>query len=525
VAERAAVGVGALELRLGGYAATAEAAWMGVPLATEALEPARLPRLRLPRPALPRVRLRGLLNREFGIAGATVLLMASFFFSAGLGAVRQVVFNAIFGAGSEASAYYAAFRLPDTLFSLIAGGALSTALIPVLLGTVREDGEEAGWRLASLVLNALLAVVLVVTIIGEIFAPVFVDRLLVPGFDAETKSLTVTLTRVMLLQPAILVVGTVATALLNSRNQFVLTALSVASHNVALICGIVVAATWPRVGIYGPTFGVIGGAVLQTLILLPGLVGAGARYVPRWNLRDQRLREVGRLLLPNGLAVGVGYAGFIVDTAFASRAGDRASLAAIQNAWLLVGLPIALLGQAVGQAAFPRLAAHAGGGDMRQFRRTLVRALAVMCGLAVLGVAGMVVLGRPVIKVLFEHGDFTSGNGDLTSRVLMVYALGLPAYVATEVLVRALLAMRDARTQLYTNSAQLLLRIVLVAVLLDRFQARAIPFAFALSATLETCALLVITFGRISRLQRSNMRSAAATADRPPVVQAEEGMA
>src|SRR5581483_7427416 len=99
--------------RLAGYAATAEAAWMGAPQATEFLEPLRLPRLRLPR----------LLNREFGVAGATALLMASFFFSALLGAVRQILFNRQFGAGADASAYYAAFRLPDTLFSLVAGGA------------------------------------------------------------------------------------------------------------------------------------------------------------------------------------------------------------------------------------------------------------------------------------------------------------------------------------------------------------------------------------------------------------------
>ena len=97
--------------------------------------------------------------------------MASFFVSALLGAVRQVLFNAAFGAGAEASAYYAAFRLPDTLFSLIAGGALSSAMIPVLLRTTREEGEEAGRRLTNLILTALLAVFALVVLIGELFTP------------------------------------------------------------------------------------------------------------------------------------------------------------------------------------------------------------------------------------------------------------------------------------------------------------------------------------------------------------------
>jgi putative peptidoglycan lipid II flippase len=208
-------------IQLGGYAALAESAWMGAAQATEVLEPLNQA---APRRAfalrVPRIRLKGLLTREFSIAEASFLLMASFFVSALLGAVRQVLFNAQFGAGSEASAYYAAFRLPDTLFSLVAGGALSSAMIPVLLSATREEGEDAGWRLTNLVLTALLAVFAVITVIGELFAPAFVAHVLAPGFDAETSRQTVTLTRIMLAQPLILAVGSVATAVLNSRNQF-----------------------------------------------------------------------------------------------------------------------------------------------------------------------------------------------------------------------------------------------------------------------------------------------------------------
>src|SRR5581483_5280431 len=178
---------------LGGYAAAAESAWMGAAQASDVVEPARfgagwrVPTLRL---ILPRLRLAGLLTREFTIAEASVILMASFFVSALLGAVRQVLFNAEFGAGSDASAYYAAFRLPDTLFSLIAGGALSSAMIPVLLNTSRSDGEEASWRLTSLVLNTLLVFFGVVVIAGLIFTPLFVDHVLAPGFNGHERQLT-----------------------------------------------------------------------------------------------------------------------------------------------------------------------------------------------------------------------------------------------------------------------------------------------------------------------------------------------
>ena len=209
-------------VQLGGYAALAESAWMGVAQGTEIMDSLRAGRVDPKRflvPRLPRLSLRGLFTRELSIGEAAVVLMASFLTSAMLGAVRQVLFNAQFGAGMEANAYYAAFRLPDTLFSLIAGGALSSAMIPVLIGATRQEGEAAGWRLTSLVLSTLLAAFACLVLVGEFFAPAFVTGLLAPGFDAETSDLTVKLTRIMLIQPVILAVGSVATAVLNSRNQ------------------------------------------------------------------------------------------------------------------------------------------------------------------------------------------------------------------------------------------------------------------------------------------------------------------
>ena len=488
---------------LGGPAALAESEWMGVAQASEVLEPLGVaaPRRRTIVPRLPRLRLAGLLTREFTIAEASFVLMASFFTSALLGAVRQVLFNAQFGAGAEASAYYAAFRLPDTLFSLIAGGAFSSAMIPVLLGTTREEGENAGWRLINLVLTTLLVAFAVIVLVSEIFAPVLVTSVLAPGFDAQTSELTVALTRIMLMQPLILAVGSVAIAVLNSRNQFLLTALSLVSHNVALIAGIVAARAFD-LGIYGPTLGVVAGAVLQVMILLPGLLGRGFSYGPAWDPKDRRLGEVIRLLIPNGLAVGVGYAGFILDTAFASQAPEKAALPAIYNAWMLVGLPIALLGQAVGQSAFPRLAAHADALEWSRMRRTLLWTLIAAVALAVPALLGLILLGRPTISILFEHGKFDAAAGSLTYAVLIPYALPLPAYVGTEVITRGLIALRDTRTPLLTNSVQLAGRAAIITFLLGSVGVLAIPIAFAVTATVETLALGTVLLFKMQRRVR-----------------------
>ena len=489
---------------LGGITALAQSVWMGFALAANVLEQLRLApagilqRLSVVRPGLPRrIQLKGLLTREFSIGEASFILMATFFLSAGLGAVRQVLFNARFGISPEANAYYAAFRLPDTLFSLIAGGALSSAMIPVLLNAREQEGEAAGWRLISQVLTTLLGVFALLVVGVELFTPALVTRVLAPGFDSATAALTVSLTRVMLLQPLILLLGSVATAVLNSRNQFLLTGLSVVSHNISLIVSILAAGLIPGLGILGPTLGVIAGAILQVLILSPGLRGQGHRVRLLWELGNQRLREVLRLLGPNGLSVGVNYAGFIVDTAFASAALDPAGLPAIYNAFLLVGLPIALLGQAIGQASFPRLSAEAEAGHWSEMRSILFRSLRGAIGLALPAVGALLLLGRPTIRVLFEHGEYTAAAGDLTYRVLVAYALALPAYVATEVTTRGLIALRDTRTPLLTNSGQLALRVVLISLLLGRLGVVAIPVAFALSATLETLTLAAVLLTRL----------------------------
>ena len=207
----------------------------------------------------------------------------------------------------------------------------------------------------------------------------------------------------------------------------------------------------------------------------------------------------GRATLANGLAVGVLYAGFIVDTAFASKAPQTAGLAALHNAWLLVGLPIALFGQAIGQSVFPRLAGHAAAGEWGHLRSSLLRTVATVLILAVPAVIGLLVLGRPTIRVLFQHGSYGAVAAGLTYSVLVPYAIGLPAYVLTEVVTRGLIALRDTRTPLLTNSIQLLGRATIMAITLGAVGVRAIPIAFAVMASVEALILLGVLSVKVQR--------------------------
>lgn len=440
-----------------------------------------------------------LLLREFSIAEGSLLFMVSFLVSAMLGIVRQMLFNAHFGVSLEASAYYAAFRLPETLAVLLTGGTLANAMIPVLLHVAHTQGEPAAQRFINLVLTTLLAAMTLVIALGILAAPWFVTTMLAPGFDAETSRLTTTLTRIMLLELLLLVVISVASAVLTSRNQFLLPAIGVAIHNLTLIAGIVAAMLFPRIGVYGPTIGAICDALLQLAILLPGVAAQGLRFRPVWSPTERHLRAVIRLLIPSGLSGVVNYGGGIVDIAFASLTREAGSIPALHNAYLLFGLPVRLLGMAIGQAVFPRLAAHAVDQKWFALRRTLLRSLGVALTLALVAVLGFILLGRPVIRILFEHGQFDAAAGTLTYSVLLAYAAALPAAVATEILTRCLLALYDTRTPLLINCLQLAGRAALIPALLPYAGVVAIPLAFALTSTLETIALGGVVFVKVRR--------------------------
>ena len=453
-------------------------------------------------------------RREFTVQGATLFLMATFLASAVLGAVRQVLLGAEFGANETTGAFRAASQFPDVLFTLVAGGALSSALLPVLAATRRDAGDAAAWRLASLVLNALVVTLLVVSVTGLVAAPWLVRHVILPEYSSSAQNLAITMTRIMLIQPVVLGAGTVITAWLNSQNRFFLPAIGVACHNAGILAGIGAAIAFPGVGIWGPVWGVVGGAVLQLGITAFGLIGegAGSQWLPRIDLTDRGLRDVALLLIPNGVSTGVNYAGWLVETSFGSRVDNEATLVALQNAWLVAGLTVTLLGAAIGQATFPRMAAYAAAGAGDAFGHLVTRALTIGMLGSLPVVAVLLLAGDRVVALLFEHGAYDAGATRLTQQILVAYVIGLPFYIGTEIAARAVLATRDARTPLLTNVVQLAIRTGTMAAFLPIWGFLAIPLAFAISSAIESSVLIWYARGRTHAFRRASVATGSGAA-------------
>ncbi|GLV59021.1 lipid II flippase MurJ [Dictyobacter sp. S3.2.2.5] len=448
----------------------------------------------------------GLSLRRFSVLEGAFLLMLALMTSRVLGVVRQVIFNALFGAGPDANAYYAAARLPDTLYNLIAGGALINAFIPVFLAYEKEKGDREAWRLTSLVFNMLLVAMTAVLLIGEYIAPSFVNHILIPGYSPAEKDLTTTLTRIMLLQPLILGMGTVITAILNSRRQFLLPAVSLAVYNVGLIGGLLVSKFVPGVGIYGPTYGTLVAVLLQLVVQLPGLAKQHVRYSFIWDFRHPGLRQVLILLLPNALAVGVAYIGNIIDTHFASYLPDVASLAALHNAEMLQALPVALIGQAIGQSLMPHLAIESTAGRYMRMSQMAWKVIGASIVLTVPAAIVLAVLGKPMIHLLFQHGAFDPHASELTNLALLGYACALPGLAAGNLLSGGFFALKDAWTPFVTNTYALLMRWFMLYFLFQFLHGSmailAVPLALAIAAGSEAAIMAVLLLLRLRRKRK-----------------------
>jgi putative peptidoglycan lipid II flippase len=442
--------------------------------------------------------------RRFSIAEAAVILMLALLTSRVLGVVRQVLFNSMFDPASpEVNAYIAAARLPEVLYNLVAGGALIHAFVPIFLSYEKEKGEMDAWRLTSLVLNVLFVIMSLLILVSEFLTPTLVDRVLTPGFSSERKAITVDLTRIMLLQPLILSIGSVLSSILNSKRQFLLPALALAVYNFGLIGGLLVARLVPGVGIYGPTYGVVVAACLQVLVQVPALLKQRMRYFFTWDLRNPGLHQVLLLLLPNALAIGVYSLGTIIDTLFSSYMKDPNSLSALHNAEMLQGLPIALIAQAVGQSLLPHLSSHAAKGQYFRMRQTAVKVMGVSLLFTIPALVILIAVGQPLITILFQHGEFTEHASHLTYLALIGYALAIPGSAAGNLISAGFFALKDAFTPFLLNVYALLVRLALLALffwtLPEGLLILTVPLAYLISGTTEALFLYLLLYYRLRK--------------------------
>ena len=442
------------------------------------------------------------------IARAAGLVMILFVASRALGLLREMVISHQFGTGGDLDAYLAAFRLPDILFQIVAGGALASAFIPTFAGYLAQDDEAGAWRLASAVINLVLLITAALSILAAWLAPWLIRAVIAPGFDPERQALTAHLMRLMLVTPAVFGVSGVVMGILNARQHFLLPALAPILYNAGIIAGAMALA--PALGVQGLAVGVVAGAFAHLLVQVPGLVRQGMRYRPILGLRNAGVHEVGRLMVPRMLGLAAVQLNFLVNTILASGLVGG-SLAALNYAWLLMLLPQGVFAQAVATAAFPTFSAQAAKGERPEMRSTLAATLRAVLYLALPATVGLIVLGGPLVQLVFERGAFTATSTRMVAWALVFFALGLPAHSALEIIVRAFYAMHDTKTPVAIGIAAMGLNVALSLAFIAAFEAMGwmphggLALSNSLATTVEMAALLVIVRRRLDGLEGRRM--------------------
>jgi putative peptidoglycan lipid II flippase len=426
--------------------------------------------------------------------------MALFVLSRLLGLGRQIVIGALFGTSGTVDAYLAASRITETVFLIVAGGALGSAFIPTFAGHLAREDYLGAWSLASSVINLTLVVMTLVTGLIALFAPTLVRSLIAPGLSPPLQTLTVRLLRVMLVTPVIFGVSGVVMGALNAHQHFLLPALAPSIYNLSIIAGAVVLG--PRLGVLGMAIGVVVGSVLHLLAQTPQLLRYSARYVPTLGLWNPSVREVGRLMAPRILGTAVVQINFVIINSLATRMGEGA-ISAIGFAWMLMLLPQGVFAQAVGTAAFPTFAAQAARGDWEELRDALSTTLRGILFLSVPATMGLMVLGRPLVSLLFERGAFETTSTNAVAWVLIFFALGLIGHAGLEIVARAFYALHDTLTPVWVGGLAMGLNVALSLTLPTLFTAADLQPAGGLALANSIATLL--EFGVLLILIRRRM--------------------
>jgi putative peptidoglycan lipid II flippase len=436
----------------------------------------------------------------------TLIVMAGTLVSRILGLLREVIFSDRFGTTPELGAFRASFSILDLLYLVIIGGALGSSLIPVFSRLIEEDQKERAWKLANTVLATAFVVFVVIAALVGIFARPLLAASVAAGYANEPAQLNeaVRLMRLMLVQPLLLGLAGLMMAFLQTFERFTLPTIGYNVYNLAIII-----AAWlfgPQYGIDAVAWGVVVGALLFLLVLLPGVTQIGFRFQPSFDWRMPEFQRVGQLLGPRLLGQSALQINIIVMLSLIGLIGaDAVSRASAQAAngyaVLLLMLPHGIIAVSLGTVMFPRLTRFFAANRMDDLRQTSWRTLRLVLWLTVPIAVLLMLLHVPVARLLFERGKFDAASLALTSRALLFYAPAAIGLAGAEIVIRTFYAMEDTRTPVTAGVATIVLNafVAWAAITFISRDIGLIALSYSLTNVLEFMLLAVLLKRRLGR--------------------------
>ncbi len=420
----------------------------------------------------------------------------------------------------EVDAFFSANRVSETLFTLIAAGALGSAFLPTFTGLLVKDEKTSAWKLASSLINLVTLILSIAALLAAIFAPQIVRYLLAPGLarDPEIFRLTVELLRIQSFSAVLFGIGGLVISILNAHQVFFIPQITAAMYQVGQIFGVLVLARW--LGIYGLAWGVVIGAALFLLVQLPALFKLLAKnqllITDYWSLglHDSNVRQVLLLMGPRVFGAAIVQLNFWVNNNLASNMA-KGSIQSIGYGFTLMVMAQAAIAQSVAIAAMPTFSAQHALGKVDEMRSSLASALRGMLLLALPASVGLILLARPIVSMLFERGEFTATTTEMTAWALVWYAAGLVGHSIMEVLTRAFYAQQDTKTPVIIGAITMGLNVVF-SILFSQLFAQigwyplgGLALANSFATALEAIALFIFMRKRLNGIEGKSIMDGA----------------
>ncbi len=440
------------------------------------------------------------------VRAATLMAVATVA-SRALGLLREIVTAALFGATNDKAAYVIGYYLPFFVQRLLLGGTLSIVFIPTISRYLaRGDADEAR-RVTGSLLTVVVLIGLGMVIVGELIAPLLVPAA-APGFAATPGllALAIRLTRIIFVAMFFLALAVFVTGYLQAHQHFTVPALAPLLFNGVIIAGTLILG--PRLGIAALAVSWILGTLAQFVVQLPTARRLGLQLRPAFDLGHPAVKEIGRLAVPAMLGLAVIEINAYVDRFFASflaAAPGVNAVAILDYAYEVIQAPAGIFAISIATAVFPSLARHAAAGardDLRAMTSMGLRATVFM----ILPVTALVLaLREPLIRVLFERGQFTSAATGAVAGAVAAFAVGLPAFAAYYVVTRTYYALQDMATPVRIGGMMIILNAILDYFLMQVFGVPGIALATAIVGHINVAVLWWVLRRRLGRLDGARL--------------------
>lgn len=438
----------------------------------------------------------GKIARSAGTVGVAVMC------SRILGLAREQVFASFFGAGFAFDAFVVAFRIPNLLRDLFGEGALSAAFVAVFSDYETNKGEKETWALAGNVLIFVGVLLSCLTLLGVFFSAEIVRFMVEAEFESIPGKVELTTLLSMIMFPFLIFISlsSVVMGILNTRGRFFVPALASGFFNLgSIVGGVGFALLMPRFGqppIAGMAIGTLIGGLLQLSCQVPALFKSGFVFLPRLDLRHPGLRRILRLMAPAVIGLAPLQINVLINTYFASSLAEG-SLSWLSYAFRLFWLPVGLFGVALSTATLPVIARYAALKDMDNLRETYVSSLTLAFSLTIPASLGLILLGEPITRVIFQHGSFDSLDTLRTAEALSCYAVGLFAYSSVKIMVPVFYALDETRYPVLGSFLTMAVNMLLVWLTIGFLQHRALALSISSAMILNFLFLSKILYRKL----------------------------